>query len=77
MFSRARASPNRRKLSVGGGSSRTRSQLSVGLRAEAAFLGPRGTIVGLDCAAACGSAAPWQGKVRASRDLGQHRGEGD
>ena len=63
MLSRARTSPNRRKLTVGGGPSRTRGQLIVDLRAEAAFLGPRGTIVGLDCAAACGSAAPWQGKV--------------
>jgi hypothetical protein len=53
MLSRARASPNRRKLTVGGGPSRTRGQLSVDLRAEAAFLGPRGTRL-CGCVRRCG-----------------------
>jgi hypothetical protein len=53
MRSRARASPNRRKLTVGGGSSRIRGQLSVDLRAEAAFLGPRGARL-CGCVRRCG-----------------------
>ena len=56
MLSRARASPNRRRLTVGGGSSRTRGQLIVDLRAEVAFLGPRGTRV-CGCMRRCGALA--------------------